>query len=278
MITLMNARMLFPFVLIILMYSSCDTIRMAVPSEFASQATEMKVKGAKGKKLSFGSYKTTKVKRGWARSYNRRKGGFVQINTEDLFMEVFGVTKINTRTASNQKFHYDINEGKLSAHLFGHERSVSNNIEVKTRKSSLLELLGTTENAHYSLLVTILPETDKYKDPWKLVTEINYDREKDSPSGWFRPMYLEEKGYATNQTDSIFIRSFYVKTVVNKKGKEMTTPMHVTSGYELTWEGGIVCVIDLMGKNVWMYNDLEPSEKFILAAISSVIMSRHVGS
>ena len=48
------------------------------------------------------------------------------------------------------------------------------------------------------------------------------------------------------------------------------------SGYELQWDGGVVAIIDILDNNVWIYNDLEPSEKFILSSISSAILLKRM--
>jgi hypothetical protein len=47
-------------------------------------------------------------------------------------------------------------------------------------------------------------------------------------------------------------------------------------GYELTWDGGVVCIVDAIGKNIWLYNGLEPSEKLMLAAISTALLTRRI--
>jgi hypothetical protein len=48
------------------------------------------------------------------------------------------------------------------------------------------------------------------------------------------------------------------------------------SGYELQWDGGVVAIIDILDNNIWIYNDLEPSEKFLLSSIASAIMLKRM--
>ena len=48
------------------------------------------------------------------------------------------------------------------------------------------------------------------------------------------------------------------------------------SGYELQWDGGVVAIIDLLDNSIWMYNDLESSEKLLLSSIASAIMLKRM--
>lgn len=131
------------------------------------------------------------------------------------------------------------------------------------------------KNYEYNFQASLFPENARFKDPWSLVVDNRYDRFTDSLRLFEMPIG-NEHGYATDGKDSIFIQSIYVKKALSKNGKEVSIPVKMLGGYELRWEGGVVCIIDAMQRNVWMYNDLTADEKFILAVISSAILLRRV--
>jgi hypothetical protein len=44
--------------------------------------------------------------------------------------------------------------------------------------------------------------------------------------------------------------------------------------YELKIDGGVIGIIDVSKKNVWIYNDLDKDMKLIIASVSSAILMR----
>lgn len=49
--------------------TGCTSIRLAIPDTFRQQATMLHVKGARGNKMSFGQFTTSRIKRGIHLSY-----------------------------------------------------------------------------------------------------------------------------------------------------------------------------------------------------------------
>ncbi|HEY6954489.1 MAG TPA: hypothetical protein VI385_04560, partial [Flavisolibacter sp.] len=77
--------------------------------------------------------------------------------------------------------------------------------------------------------------------------------------------------------DNIAIRPLRIDNVTTKSGKQTKViGGKMLSGYELQWDGGVVAIIDILDNNVWIYNDLEPSERFILSSISSAILLKRM--
>jgi hypothetical protein len=104
-----------------------------------------------------------------------------------------------------------------------------------------------------------------------------YDIAKDTARRLFDQPYVEEEGYATNGKDNIAIRPLRIDNVTTKSGKQTKViGGKMLSGYELQWDGGVVAIIDILDNNVWIYNDLEPSERFILSSISSAILLKRM--
>jgi hypothetical protein len=48
------------------------------------------------------------------------------------------------------------------------------------------------------------------------------------------------------------------------------------SGYELSTSGGVIAIVDMIDRNVWFYNELDPAEKLNVAAIATAILARKV--
>ena len=48
------------------------------------------------------------------------------------------------------------------------------------------------------------------------------------------------------------------------------------SGYELQWNGSVVAIIDILDNSIWMYNELEPSDKLVLSSIASAILLKRM--
>ena len=104
-----------------------------------------------------------------------------------------------------------------------------------------------------------------------------YDIAKDTARKLFDKPYVEEEGYATNGKDNIAIRPLRIENVTTKSGKQTKVlGGKMLSGYELQWDGGVVAIIDILDNSLWIYNDLEPSEKFILSSIASAIMLKRI--
>jgi hypothetical protein len=48
------------------------------------------------------------------------------------------------------------------------------------------------------------------------------------------------------------------------------------AGYEINWNDKEVAMIDLLGNNVWLRNDLSPRQKLLLTSISSAILLKRM--
>ncbi|MBL0884229.1 MAG: hypothetical protein IBJ16_12960 [Chitinophagaceae bacterium] len=74
--------------------ASCTAVKVAVPEQFSSQATKMKVYGLNGWKfneqLSFGTYVTSTVQRGWDFSSGNRFSRF-SIKPEEIMQSAFNI-------------------------------------------------------------------------------------------------------------------------------------------------------------------------------------------
>jgi hypothetical protein len=248
-------------------------MNVAVPDRFAANATQLKVSGLDGwkrkPKLSFGDYQTTKLKTGWVVS----SGGpdrNSRITAEERLLKVFKISRENLTTNTKNKYQYTINDGNLVAEVYCLEKTTREDITTKTR----LGEFSKTKNIQYSFSAAILPQTIK-DEPWQLVLYSNYDSRKDTTALKFleRP-YVEREGYVTNGKIQIDIRPIITDKVIGKDGKETKTLFKLLMAYELKIDKGVIGIIDVFNKNVWMYNDLDKDLKLIVASVSSALLMR----
>jgi hypothetical protein len=50
------------------------------------------------------------------------------------------------------------------------------------------------------------------------------------------------------------------------------------SGYELATADGVIAIIDLIGRNVWVYNELNRKERLMVAGITTALFARKVNT
>ena len=270
----MNFKILFAVVL----FSSCTAAKISVPDKFQQQATRLPVKGVNGwkinQKLSFGPYQTSAVKRGWDFKSSLQYTKF-NVSPEEMLLMVFDINTDKRNLNQRNKFQFTIQEGDRLAEIYATEKFSEKQLVYKSNNPYIGDA-SATNRYEYSFTAAILPLTEK-KDPWSLVLVNRYDRAKDTARGLFDRPYVEEEGYATNGKESIAIRPLRIESVTTKSGKETKVfGGKMLSGYELQWDGGVVAIIDILDNSVWMYNELESSEKLLVSSIASAILLKRM--
>jgi hypothetical protein len=227
--------------------------------------------------MNFGDYKTSKIKRGWSPNTSRRTGNLGQRMVENRLLRNFGITGNNIRAKERGKFHFEIFSGNNVAEIYAEEQRETNKLRIRTgNDADFLNNMSFLKNYSYAFTATIVSDSPDYPKPWILFVSNIYRTGTDTSRKLLEEATGNENGYATDGKDSIFIRPVYIKNAENNQGKASKMPFKRLVGYELRWDGGVVCIVDAVGRNVWIYNDLTEKEKFMLAAISSAIMLRRV--
>jgi hypothetical protein len=110
---------------IVAVWASCSTAKLTVPAEFTSQSTRYPVKGLNGwqvrQQLSFGSFSTSKVKRGWDFTASVQYSKF-RLNPEEYIAKVFDMTTFKNSNYQRNRFQYTIGEGELEAEVYATEK------------------------------------------------------------------------------------------------------------------------------------------------------------
>jgi hypothetical protein len=261
----------------LVLLASCSTPKLAIPEQFSSVSEKMHIKGLNGwminQKLTFGAYKTSKVKRGWNTKTTRQDKNS-DVTSEDRIMKLFNVNNMNTTSNQKQKYQFSIEDGKQVAEVFCSERMTTEELQVFTNNRWLGDF-SQTKNYQYSFTAAILPMSVK-EDPWQLVVYNSYDRKKDTAKRFFDLPYVEEEGMATNGKDTIQIKPVRIKNITSKDGKERQFPVKILGGYELRIDDGVIGVIDTMGHALWIYKELDEPTKLIVASICSALMLRSI--
>lgn len=253
---------------------SCTAVKVAVPDQFSSQATKMKVYGLNGWKfneqLSFGTYVTSTVQRGWDFSSGNRFTRF-SIKPEDIILSAFDIHSDKARFNEKNRFQYTIQDAKLITEIFAQEKFSEKQIIYKSNLD-WLNNISQTNSYDYAFSATIVPLNFNKGEAWSLVMVNQFDAKKDKQKLFERPQ-TRDLGYATNGKDRIEIKPLYLskrETPSGKEGKVLGGPIH--TGYELKWEDGVVGIIDIMDNQIWIVNDLEASDKMIISSLASAIL------
>ncbi|HEX6914924.1 MAG TPA: hypothetical protein VF145_06765, partial [Chitinophagaceae bacterium] len=234
--------------------ASCGSAKLAVPEKFQAVSEKMPVKGVNAwivnQKLSFGKYQTSKVKRGWVATT-----GEDYYTIEQRMLRMFSVNTFNSIKHEKNRYRYTISNGIDEAKIYCVEKMTREDLNIETNNRFLGDI-SRTNHWQYCFTAAILPMKDTTSAPWQLVMYNTYDRAKDTARKLFDLPYVEEEGYATNESEKIMIRPLRIKNLTTKNGKEAKYPVKILSGYELTIDDGVIAVIDKLGNNLWVYNEL----------------------
>jgi hypothetical protein len=259
--------------------ASCTAAKLQVPSAFSSQATKLHVTGLNGwminQKLAFGAYRTSSIKRGWdfGSSLQYTKFG---LRPEETLLKVWDIDTDRRALNQKNKFHYTLEDGNGITEIYATERFSEKQLVYKSN-NPYLGNASKTMRYDYAFSAAIVPLTTKNEAPWSVVLINRYDVAKDTARRLFDRPYVEQEGYATNGKENIAIRPLSIDKVTTKSGKETKVfGGKLLSGYELQWDGGVVAIIDLMDNNIWLYNDMEPSEKLVLSSVASAILLKRM--
>ena len=263
----------------LLMLSSCTAAKLSVPDAFSSKATRLPVKGLNGwtinQKLSFGNYQTSVIKRGWDFTSSLQYTKFKR-TPEEILLMVFNIDTDKKSLSQRNKFQYTLQDGSLVSEIYATENFTEKQLVYKSNNPFLGEASKTSRYT-YSFTAAIVPLATEKAEPWSLVIMNKYDAAKDTARRLFDRPYVEEEGYATNGKETIAIRPLRIDSVTTKSGKETkVVGGKLLTGYELQWDGGVVGIIDILDNSVWLYNELEASEKLVLSSVASAIFLKRM--
>lgn len=253
----------------------CGTsMKLAVPEKFKEQATMQHVDGARGNRMSFANFTTSKIKRGIQVSYPGWGRPFIW---ENLLLNQAGISKSETVENEKAKFRYAITDGRNTVEVFAHERQMTRKHDYETTEHrGILGGFEVLQEHRYIFSALISVDTTQDSKNWELVMTNLYDREATNDKNPFAFIKQEDEGMATNGTDTIHIKPLSIKKTELSNGKTGQFPFKMMSGYELSTADGVIAIIDLIDRNVWFYNELSPAEKLNVSAITTALFARKV--
>lgn len=265
--------------IVVALLSSCTAAKVSVPQQFSSQATKLPIKGLNGwmvnQKLSFANYQTSAIKRGWDFKSSVQYTRF-GVKPEDFLLRVMNIGTDKQVHAQHNRFQYTLSDGNNITEIYATEQFNEADLVFKST-NPLLKDVSKTMRYNYAFTAAIVPVNMQQTDPWSVVMIHRYDVKKDTVRSLFYQPQVEEEGYATNGKENIQIRPLRLEEMTTKSGKQTKVfggPL--LAGYELKWDDGVVAVVDILDNTLWLYNDLDASDKLILSSIASAILLKRV--
>lgn len=264
---------------ILVSLTSCTAVKVAVPDTFSSQATRMPVKGLNGwmvrQQLSFGPYTSSAIRRGWDFSASVQYTKF-RVRPEEAIARVFGLETDNNKNYRRHRFQYTLEDGKDITEVYATERFTEKQLVYRSN-NPWIGGASKTHRYEYAFTATIVPLTGPALAPWSVVLVNRYELAKDTARRLGDRPYVEEEGYATNGKETITIRPLRIEKVTTKKGRDTkVVGGSLLSGYELKWGEGVVGIVDILDNSVWIYNDMEGSDKLLVSSVASSIMLKRM--
>ncbi len=251
-----------------------SSIKLTIPETFRQQATMQHVNGARGNRMSFSNFTTSKIKRGIHVVYPGWGRGFI---LENLLWNQIGIQKSETVRKEKAKFRYAITDGKNMVEVYAHENEVTKKHEYEiVNEKNPFPGLDILQQYKYVFSAFIRVDTAQESRHWELLMTNIYDREAENDKNPFTYIRKEDNGLATNGIDTIYIKALSIQKTESPDGKIRRLPVKLLSGYELSTPGGVIAIIDMINRNIWFYNELDPAEKLNVSAIATAIFARKV--
>ena len=258
----------------VLLLSCNNKFKLAVPITFKEQATELHVLGTKKRQMKFGNFNTSKIRRGIQASYLGWGRGFDMAN---LLLNFVGLQKTELVRKEKASFNYTLSDGITGAEVVGEEKEVTRSTEYKLRNSrSLFESYEQTQDYKYIFSALINLNGLPGNNTWELLMTNLYERQKDPNPGILTIIKPEDNGVVTNGTDSFFIKTVILRETETASGKTGVFPFDMLGGYEVRTSDGVAAIIDVVGSNIWFYNDLHSKDRLLVSAIATAIFARRL--
>ncbi|KQS33395.1 hypothetical protein [Dyadobacter sp. Leaf189] len=224
-----------------LLIFSCRTAEVAVNNQLKTDTETYQVKGRQGfqigQVLSFGDYKTSKVKRGWTFSYSLPF--IVKFNgaREKISFQQFGLNGTTADVALVSRFkesEYAPLEDYFSISL-KYKNYFAGTVKIAESSESWDFLVHNVDGASRSL-------------------------SKNSTVGFVRSNHIKIE----------------IEGIRELEGSTSFLTQNDVYGYQFTWDGKVVAAVSTINNGkVWFKKELDPNLKLVLASVSSGLMLRN---
>jgi hypothetical protein len=255
------------YTFLILFFASCGTAKLAVSDDLKSSHDEYTVKGKDGilirQKLSFGEFKTTKVKRSWTKGHSGRSGFGFGNPYQDDYVNIISTEYINKK----QTVNFNLTDGALQSDVYCVSKFNSKDLQVGRRENSLfniaLDIFGDGYSSNSTYYVQIF--TNKEDKPWQLLLD-------NEAAQVHSKKYI---GYLTSEEGEHY--TIHPATKMEINGKVGNT-LAGAVGFEIrNAKEKTVAAVSLLDKGMVFMGKMSSEERFLLANVcAALLLQQHI--
>ncbi len=264
----MFMKRIFYIILAATFFTGCKPFKLAVSEDLKSAHDEYEVKGKDGimikQKLSFGEFKTTKVKRSWTKGSSGLKGIGFGTPYQDNWVNIISTEYIRKK----QTVNFSLTDGQLSSDVYCVSKFNSKDFQLGARENSIvnigLDIFGNGYSSTSTYYVQLFTKGDER--PWQLLL--------DNEEAQFRSR--EYIGYLAKTKDEYY--TIHPATKIEKNGKTGST-LAGAVGFEIRDpKGNTVAAVSMMNKGMVFMGKRSTEERFLLANVcAALLLQQHIG-
>lgn len=248
-------------------FASCQPFKLAVSNDLKSAHDEYEVKGKDGimikQKLSFGEYKTVKVKRSWTKGNSGLTGFGFGTPYQENWVNIISTEYINKK----QTVNFNLTDGQFNSDVYCVSKFNSKDLQVGARENSLLniglDIFGNGYSSNSTYYVQLFTKGDER--PWQLML--------DNEEAQFHSR--EYTGYLAKSKDEYY--TIHPATKIEKNGKVGNT-LAGAVGFEIRDPKGFtVAAVSMMNKGMVFMGKRSAEERFLLANVcAALLLQQHI--
>jgi len=261
-------KSIFYTLLILAGFSSCTPFHLSLSGDLDRTRDVYEVKGKDGiminQKLSFGEFKTTKVKRSWTRGNSGLTGFGFGSPYQANWVNLISTEYINKK----QTVRFGLTDGKRESDVYCVSRFHSEDLQVGAKENSLLniglDLMGDGYSSESTYYVQLFTRGDEA--PWQLMLD-NEEAQRRAKTYVGRLMKSESQYYTIHPV-----------TKLQKNGKEGKI-LGGSVGYEIRDPKGVaLAAVSMMGKGMVYLGKVSAEERFLLANLcAAIVLQQYIG-
>src|SRR5882757_2126742 len=128
---LKNYRKNIVLMICVACWVGCTTasLKLTIPETFKQQATMQHVDGARGNKMTFAHFTTSRIRRGMHTNDERLGRGY---SLQNLLLNQAGIQKNETISNEKARFRYTLTDGKNNVEVYANEMQVTRKVEYES--------------------------------------------------------------------------------------------------------------------------------------------------
>lgn len=246
---------------------SCKPFQLSLGEGLKDNNDAMEVKGRSShinQKLSFGNYKTTKIKRSWMKGSGGYIGSGFGNPMQEGYVNLIGANYVNKQ----QTLHYGLTNGTDTSMIFCVSKFNSEDLLIGKNQNSIfnigMDIFGGGYKSESGYYVQVFPTVKS--SPWQLT--LDNEAAQAHPNTYKGLFAKNDKEYYT----------IHPANKVEKNGKTGAT-LFGSMGYEIrNAQGQAVAAVSTMDKGMVYLQKTNEQERFLLANLCSAILLQEVAT